>query len=1440
MTRNSTVRAFVFALAVIAAAAAFAAPSARAQGSRKDDIIFGPSGHPVSGATIRVCTPAATGTPCSPLATIYTDATLTVAAPNPFQSDGIGNYHFYAPAGRYELQITGPGITGTVTYPDIILPADLSSNGSGNDISAFGLTLGGNLSVGGNATITGTLNTTNFNPGSFTPSSLSVGGNETVQGPRPRVDVTAFGATGTGAAHDDTAAIAAAIAFACANNNATVFFPPAPAYYRVTQTQTGTSATAAIFPMPCDHLHLQGANSAIEVPQFSRAPAVAIVAGPGASPNPGPIFSVNGHNGITIENFDLVCVNQCIYWGSADGSGTAAGNNRRVNVNAAVFAPSGIATTAQPNAADVIGGSLWTFFEGGTASSNLGTSPSIVILNDFIEQPGIISMRDMTLVGCIEAKNITSSGTGNSGNWHFWNVTAENCGNGFLIVDDDGVHPWGSLSDLSFDFSGISDANYTSYITLNSGSGSSLYGVTVNQLQSNGQFTIRLCQGTASFIHTIGGASLAGSVGDCSGNMLGPALVDNGIGQDFIASPSGSILNSSRTDIEPQGIPSGGALRTFVSGAAPQNSFAVTNVDPSLGYATGLTTTYGPEAAIKSNAAASMDVMFPGSYAPASVSATPAITGGATLAANTYYYFASAVTGTASCSGSLSAPSLAATAVVSGANNSAIISWTPSANPGTGAVNGYCIERGITGQGPHYAAAAQYNTRYVSGAGTTTYTDIGTGLGGAVRRAPVATSFTGAHRFTATSLGVNTANPQSNLDVNGSAAVNSLNLVQKAERFAGSDSAAKINACLTAASTTSSVCDARGMIGTLTGSAHIAIPAGTTLLWGQGQLTITDSSTNDAIELMGDGASLYGYQESGLGTIAAPDTSGFIACATAGCTTVHKPNAATSKINYVHVVGMYLGATGANSKVVDLTSIGHSIIESNNLALGTGGTSYGVFGDTSTGGFDGTNSLIRHNNIGLNSAGDTCVSLAGVYNAIVIEQNVCTLAPASSFGYVFKKDSSGNYPDNDEIYGNDCESSSAAFGQVCYNIIGALSITFGPNNRCEKVYNCLQFPSDGSANGIHVLDPYLSISNTNQINPNEPATSTIAIDNNGHNWLPSMHYGMNDLSDANLLGNSGFEGWQNSTALYYWGGVSGTNINQAGSGIYLQETSAGANPGVDTYTQGLSNVRVGDGATAGLGVNSACVQVDSTREYTLMFRVASGSTSNNFRPGFRFYWDANCTEADRITTASSNARVLAPVNYSGTSTSTGNWQSTNASLTYNNGITCNCNVTGADWQVSTASAWTPTRNFGVIFRVPNAYGVSTTVTHSMRVFLLENTAAASNYVYFDDVILNQGPVTPDIRSASVRDSGTPAVYGSLAISQHLNQGASGQFAGTVALVGGTATVTFPTPFASTPVCVANDQSAIATVKVTPSATALTLTQSSGTDTINWLCVGNPN
>jgi hypothetical protein len=39
-----------------------------------------------------------------------------------------------------------------------------------------------------------------------------------------------------------------------------------------------------------------------------------------------------------------------------------------------------------------------------------------------------------------------------------------------------------------------------------------------------------------------------------------------------------------------------------------------------------------------------------------------------------------------------------------------------------------------------------------------------------------------------------------------------------------------------------------------------------------------------------------------------------------------------------------------------------------------------------------------------------------------------------------------------------------------------------------------------------------------------------------------------------------------------------------------------------------------------------------------MLRVASSSTSNNFRPRVRFYYDANCTRADVISSVATNAR----------------------------------------------------------------------------------------------------------------------------------------------------------------------------------------------------------
>src|SRR5579871_697496 len=136
-------------------------PVAKGQGTRKDDIVFNSRGVPLAGATIRVCAMPATGQPCSPLAQIYSDIGLTQAISNPTTTDGMGNYSFYAAPGRYEIEISGPGIT-TKQIPNVILPSDpasptFSSISSTGGISAFSLSLTGNLTVNGSTLVSGNL-----------------------------------------------------------------------------------------------------------------------------------------------------------------------------------------------------------------------------------------------------------------------------------------------------------------------------------------------------------------------------------------------------------------------------------------------------------------------------------------------------------------------------------------------------------------------------------------------------------------------------------------------------------------------------------------------------------------------------------------------------------------------------------------------------------------------------------------------------------------------------------------------------------------------------------------------------------------------------------------------------------------------------------------------------------------------------------------------------------------------------------------------------------------------------------------------------------------------------------------------------------------------------------------------------------------------------------
>lgn len=103
------------------------------QGVRYPNQVFNPGvGFP--NATIRVCVEPATGTPCTPLASIFSDAALSNPLANPFSSDANGNFAFFAnPSSTYHVQISGDGIS-TYDIPDITLPGGGTVVGGGTTV----------------------------------------------------------------------------------------------------------------------------------------------------------------------------------------------------------------------------------------------------------------------------------------------------------------------------------------------------------------------------------------------------------------------------------------------------------------------------------------------------------------------------------------------------------------------------------------------------------------------------------------------------------------------------------------------------------------------------------------------------------------------------------------------------------------------------------------------------------------------------------------------------------------------------------------------------------------------------------------------------------------------------------------------------------------------------------------------------------------------------------------------------------------------------------------------------------------------------------------------------------------------------------------------------------------------------------------------------------
>jgi hypothetical protein len=140
------IRKLLFFLAVL-----FAANYAAAQGACYPDgaattvtsTLNNSQVRVISFAGIRVCNEPASGTPCTPLTTIYTTPALTTQLPNPFTADNEGNYRFCVSSpSTVHIQVSGPQVV-TQNIPNVTLGIGSSSGGLTpcgvlNDVQLYG------------------------------------------------------------------------------------------------------------------------------------------------------------------------------------------------------------------------------------------------------------------------------------------------------------------------------------------------------------------------------------------------------------------------------------------------------------------------------------------------------------------------------------------------------------------------------------------------------------------------------------------------------------------------------------------------------------------------------------------------------------------------------------------------------------------------------------------------------------------------------------------------------------------------------------------------------------------------------------------------------------------------------------------------------------------------------------------------------------------------------------------------------------------------------------------------------------------------------------------------------------------------------------------------------------------------------------------------------
>jgi hypothetical protein len=700
---------------LIYAAILLVTPRAHAQGSRKDGIALGASGKPLAGATVTVCSSGATGAPCSPLATLYTDATLSVPSANPLQADTLGNYHFYAVPGRYVVQISDSG-NNTYTMNDTILPNDPTTP-SFNSITATSIALGGNLKVGGNANVTGTLSVGTFAPSSISTGSLQVSGNASTKGPRPWVDVVSYGADPTFTS-DSTTAITNAIATICTSwphPGGAVHFPPGE--YKTTSTITIPACGKG-------GLTLEGGATANNnnMPQFSRPPMTMINGGPYGGSNTGPVFMVNSSSGpVTFRDLNINGYNQAVQLNSTTYT---TFDNVCLSV---VGTSSGIRTGATDNTDNTPLAIYNTFavaYRGGClVNSSRSLTTPIAVFAFLAQAPpnlGLIQFRDVIgsgggFIWDCRGTSIDNNCPNGGGNVFFDNVYIENATMPFYTINNTAGSLVGGVPAIFHD-AALYDC--TGWPFMNYNGGGSL-GISAG---SNGPVhmeNVSACPGSAVLTVTSGSVSYASMdttpPTNTDGVPSGNAIFKSAYGLGLLS----SNVNVCNQNVEEETIVAngGGCGSTRLPPLAfvqSGNTQANLGISPYYGYEFGDGTHYGYETNIARNSVGTLDIQMACAIAPTGLTATPK-TGGS-LDHGTYRYSIQSVCASG---GAKSAGSNEVSVTLSGSNNAVSLAWTAPAGTDPQSCNIYRSKS----SGGTFSSATYYTVSNCIS--STTFTDTG-------------------------------------------------------------------------------------------------------------------------------------------------------------------------------------------------------------------------------------------------------------------------------------------------------------------------------------------------------------------------------------------------------------------------------------------------------------------------------------------------------------------------------------------------------------------------------------------------------------------------------------------------------------------------------------------------------------------------------------------